>query len=455
MTGSLGRRYPLPALLAAIALCFPLTADAQSAAAMSGHSLDTNTAWNAWLGCWEPIDNRTRGAITTAGKPARADSTMVCVLPVPGTVAAEFTTVTNGEIVGRVRVDPSGERRQRTIDECSGWESAAWSADRKRIYLQSELTCPGEIQRRSSGVLAFVPGLQWLDVQGVTIAEQTATRVQRYRAVDPTSALAKQLPAEIVGTLERSKSLAVWTARSAAAKPLDIDDVIDASRRIDAPVTSAWLVEQAQGFSVNGKDLRRLNAANVPVPVIDILVALSYPTNFAINRDQTQHTPTVEEAPPTNVATARGRGAAPLASRTFWIWDPFDLFELGLYGPTGFYGIRDYYGRSAYYYGPYRGYPGYGTSWYRGYAPVVIVPRYVAEEDFVPPARGRVVNGRGYTRKGAGASAPSSGRASRSRTPSAGSTANTNSSPGNGSANSSGGSGSSGGAERKAKPRGG
>jgi len=456
MTTSLGRRRnPLPSLLAAIALCASPAAAQQSAA--GAQPLDASTAWNAWLGCWAPDDGRARGVVTTASR-SSSDSTLVCVIPVPGTGAAEFATVDNGEVVGRVRIDPSGERHERTIDQCSGWESAAWSADRKRIYLQSEFTCPGSIQRRSSGVLTFIPGSQWLDVQGVTIEDRTTTRVRRYRAVELPPATAARLPAEIVGVLERYDGLAARTARSAVAKPLDIEAVIDAARRIDAPVVTTWLVEQAQGFSVNAKDLRRLDAAKVPTPVIDILVALSYPTHFAINRNQGEETPAVAEAPPTNIAYAQRTGASTRTGRDYWVWDPFDLYALDIFGPESFYRLRELYGPT-YYYGSYRGYLAYGTRRYVGGAPIVIIPWYAVDDEDQQPTRGRAVPGKGYTRTRSDADDSASGRGARGKSPSAGSTANTNSNPGNGSksgdVSSPNGSGSSGGQQRKAKPRGG
>lgn len=436
MTPFRRRRYPIPALLATLALLLPPAATAQSTSATATEVYSTNTAWNAWLGCWEPIDSRTRGAIATTDRPTKASATIVCVLPEPNTSAVEFATIADGKIVDRTRIDASGQKRDRTIEGCTGWESATWSADRGRIFLHSEFTCPGDIQRRSTGILAIAPGVQWLDIQGVTIAGQTATRALRYRAVQPNPELTARLPAEIATALGRGQTLAAWTARSAAAAPIDIDAVIDASRRLDTPVSSAWLVEQAQGFSVDAKELRRLAAAKVPADLIDLLVALSYPTVFAINRTAV---PTATEAPPTNVTHD---GNATRTSTTNRGWDPMGFYGLGYYG----YGAA-YYDR--YTFGPYDNfYRGYSSGWYRGPTPIVIVPRDKADEDYALPTRGRVVNGRGYSRDRAGAPA---GSATRSSSPSSGSTANTNSKP---SAGSSGSSSSSGGAERKAKPRG-
>lgn len=453
------RRYPLAALLAAAALIAPPTLAAQDADGTDAPRTPVrNSGWNAWVGCWEPVDARSTGSFPLASKSQRTPSRMLCVLPVPGTEAAEFVTVVAGEIAGRTPIDASGTKRERTVDECSGWESAAFSADRRRVYLHSEYTCPGNLQRRSSGVLAFAPGAQWIDVQGLTVEDQTATSVQRYRAVEPTPELSAKLPAELAAALERSQTLPVWTARSAASKPIEVDAVIDASRHADAAVVSAWLVELGQSFAINGKALRRLDNANVPDPVIDIMVALSYPTHFAINREGSQHPPTVAEAPPTNVELAPSAWTGILLSdRTSSIWDPYDPLGLWHVGWARMSYRPGYYTPSRYGYSFYSFYRLPDGSWYRVLNPVVVVPREELENNSRMPTKGRVVKGRGYTRSKPGTT-PSPARTSRSKRPSAGSTATTNTKPESGSSTSSSSgssSGSAGSTVRKAKPRGG
>jgi hypothetical protein len=316
----------------------------------------------------------------------KAASQIVCVLPAAGTAeAVEIVTVTGGQIVERVQVDASGTRHPRTLEGCSGWESAAWSADGQRIYLSSLYTCAAGLERRSTGVLAMAPGDQWLEVQGVTVGQQTTTLARRYRAIRPTTELAN-LPGEVATTLAEGQTLAARTARMAAAQPLTIDAVADAAQYLEAPVAEAWLVEQAQGFAVDAEQLLRLEAAGTPSGVIDLVVALSYPDVFAI--DRTPHTTelTVAEVQRT---TAPGNLLTPPFAR-YRDWDRF--------GYSGYYG----YGSGLPYgYSPF-GYGNYGYGWYAGGTPVIVVVRDTMKSETPTQKRGRVINGRGYTRGGVG-----------------------------------------------------
>src|SRR5207244_1725794 len=71
--------------------------------------------------------------------------------------------------------------------------------------------------------------------------------------------------------------------RAAAAVSLATDDVGEAARRVDTSVLEAWLVERGESFTLDAKRLVTLADAGVPTPVIDLMVALSYPKVFAIN----------------------------------------------------------------------------------------------------------------------------------------------------------------------------
>jgi hypothetical protein len=392
------RGLPLALAITALLILAPGALAQDTPAAVASGTPAAGNDWSAWRGCWEPADART----PATAAPAARDQ-LVCVLPVAGEAAVEIATIADDRLVERVRVEASGKRQERTEEGCSGWESAEWSADGRRIYLHSEYSCPGGLQRRSSGVLAIAPGSQWLDVQGVTVGDQTATRTLRYRPVHPAVELVN-LPAEIVAVLAEGRTLAARTARLAAAPPLTIEAVIDAAQHLDAPVAQAWLVEQAQGFALDVSRLLELEAAGVPSGVIDLMVALSYPQVFAIDRTPHASEFSVAEAPRT--ATP---GAVPPANANDRSWDPFGYYGAGYYGfGSGFY--------SPYRYGSF-GYGAYGSGWYPGNMPVIIVVRDSARQENTVRQRGRVVNGRGYTRDSAGSGNPQAGRSPSERVP--------------------------------------
>jgi hypothetical protein len=284
----------------------------------------------------------------------------VCVIPTSSGTAVEIATFVGDSVALRQRVDATGEQREVTKDGCSGWERATFSPNGERVYLRSAYTCSGNLTRTSNGVMAMSPAGEWLDVLGVVAGNTTGVRVARYQPA-PTGSL----PAEVAAAL-KDRAQAISDARMVAMTPVTTDDVVEASRYIDPGVVQTWIAERGEGFSLDAKRLVALEKSGVAPQVIDIMVALSYPRVFALDRSR------VGGPAPTEDERAAGGG------RTVYVygWDPF-------YSP---YGYRYGYG---YGYG-YGGYGGWG-GWYD--RPVVIVR---------PPSgndreqHGRVVKGRGY-----------------------------------------------------------
>jgi len=375
-----GRRFTVTSVLLGGAL---LLAPASPAFAQG---TEPDARWQGWLGCWEPVGAPPMGASGAAG------TQLVCVIPVAGASSAvDVATVTDGKIVARERVDANGERRPATKDGCTGWERAQWAPEGRRVYVRSEYSCSGGLERSSNGLLAISSTGDWLDVQGVTVGGSTGVRVARYREASP----ATTLPREIAAALE-GRALAVNTARTAAMAPLTADDVVEASRHVAPAVVEAWLIERNQGFGLDAKRLVSLADAGVPERVIDLMVALSYPEVFAVN-------PTSREgdfrpnADPRRTPGALGN----VATGPFVMLDPYGFSRFG-YSP---FGLNYYspFGSSLYGFGP-------GFGWYPGGGPVVIVRNPTNAE---VARRGRVVNGRGYTQSGG----ESAGRPDRSMSP--------------------------------------
>jgi hypothetical protein len=219
--------------------------------------------WLAYLGCWERVD---------------AAKSHVCVVPAAGNSAVDLLTIDKGEVTARDRIAATGEHLQTSRGDCSGWQSAEWSAHGQRLYLHSEDSCPAGVAHGGTGVIAMSGNGQWLYIQGMTVAGQTGLRVQRYR--EATSELL--LPNDVADAL-RLGVAATIQARAAAGAPLSMEDVVETSRNVDVPVVEAWLVERAEPFPLNAKRLIALADAGVPSRVIDLMVALSYPKAFAIN----------------------------------------------------------------------------------------------------------------------------------------------------------------------------
>ena len=407
----LGATTRTGALIGALFLASAGTAAAQGTAA-------ADARWAPWIGCWQASSRDVASLDVSPG--SQTPLPVVCFIPASGVAAVDLVTVIGTQVNPAERVDAAGTRRSVGREGCAGWETAEFSPDAKRIYLQSEHVCSGDRTRTSTGIMSITPNGEWLDVQGVKVEANNAVRVAHYGRVPIPPVLGADMRAAI-----ESHKLDQTTAALAASDSIDIADVIEASKRAEALVVQAWLIERAQGFGMNAKRLAEVSDAKVPASVIDVMVALSYPRAFAINFAQGngQIVPTDQTRALAEANEQDGYG--PMVHLN---WDPF-------YSGYGYY--------SRYGYGLYgNGYPGY-SPWYRPSNVVVVRPSSVPT---ARDTRGRMVKGGGYTRpssrrSGDGGSEP------RSSVGSSGSGGSSSSGSG-----SSGGS-SSGGGQRTAKPR--
>lgn len=237
-----------------------------SAIPARGQDTTIDPRWLGYVGCWERV-----GFAKSA----------TCVVPTTDPAAVDLLTIVKGEVTARERIAATGARLDTNHGDCTGWQTATWSAHGQRLYLRSEDTCAGETNAGSG--LIVMSGDRWLYIQSMTIGGQTGVRVQRYR--EATRELL--LPADVADALHLGVS-AMMRARATAGAPLSIEDVVEASHNVDVPVVEALLVERAEPFALNAKRLIALADAGVPSRIIDLMVAVSYPRAFAINASTRQ-----------------------------------------------------------------------------------------------------------------------------------------------------------------------
>jgi hypothetical protein len=233
---------------------------------LSAAPLAAQQSWTAWHGCWQPT-----GADAEAGA-------LVCVLPGADAQAVRIVAVAEGDVIDETVVRADGVARPVDDDGCTGTESAAFSRDGRRVFTRAELDCSG-VKRVSTGVLALISEVEWLDAQALTVGSQSAARAVQYRAV-PRAAL----PERIAALLPSEQRLAVEAARLHAAAPLAVADVIEASRVLAAPALEALLGARQHGFGLNAAALLELERSGVAASTIDVMVALSYPARFAVEQ---------------------------------------------------------------------------------------------------------------------------------------------------------------------------
>lgn len=357
-------RITTPVLAAAMLLGVAGAAAAQEA----------GPGWLAWTGCWEAV----------AAPDARADAPVVCVVPGAGARAAAFVTLRDGALADRQPVTADGERHSVDRGGCAGWESARWAEDGYRLFLRSELDCAG-VKRASSTILAILPDGQWLDARALESGGEAYVSVQRYH---PFSGDAERI-AGIEATV-RERAAAIHAARDVAGARLSVRDVTEASRHAHPGAVQALIAERGTGFGLDAETLVALSDAGVPGETTDLMVALSFPDVFEVDRGSRR-----AAARTADPGAAGVWGADPWAAPARDPWrggGRADRWGRGGWSPYGscYGGCYDYgYGYN-YGYGYGNRYPyGYGT----GRPPIVVVRR---RED--PDNGGKVVNGRGYTR---------------------------------------------------------
>jgi hypothetical protein len=323
----------------------------------------TDSRFAAWLGCWRLEDD-------LAGTGAR-----MCIIPDEGGVRLQ--TVVGSTKGLDERLIPDGVARPVVDAACKGSEHARWSADGLRVFRSITVTCDGETPRTISSVAFLGAGPAWTNVQHVSGGQGAAVRVQRYRrAVNQNLA-------------DGSKAPQATTPVVLSATELNwgIEDVIEASDRLPAEALQAALSEARHGFNLNKNALLALDAADVPEDVIDLMVALTFPSRFVVERAGGSSAP---------VGVSTGMGwydpfMSPLLS-------PYGSYYGNCYGQHGYVGYRSYYSTC----GGYYGYSPYGYSTY-GYYPYQNNPGWIGVGPGdpgtpQPSGRGRVINGQGYTR---------------------------------------------------------
>jgi len=371
-----------------LAFAFALACVAPRAAGAQGL---TDTRWMPWLGCWAPVAVQAANpavdepvGVPLASAPQAA--ALLCVSPAPDGAGIVVATVRDGQEIARRTIIADGVEREVELEGCRGVESARWSQDDGRVFYRTSYTCEGDIERRSSGATLMLPNGQWLDAEVVHAGGARELEVRRYRfATDEEYRAHGRKPPE-------GNALALETARRAAAATFSVNDVIEATDAVDEEVVQALLVDYGGRFPLDAEALERLADAGVSGETIDLMVALSYPDRFEVDR---------------GALAAAFRAPVPAVDTTGVLArDPYSTAALrygGLYGYPGFWSSYrlarfgypwSYYDYRFGYGDPYNPYywpysrrwtdPGVG-------GPIIIVERK-------PDAGGRAVAGGGYTR---------------------------------------------------------
>ncbi len=352
-----------------------------------------SSRWLGYLGCW------TAASVGESYGSAQFAAPIVCITPTSNANVVQLSTIADGKVVSSDRIDASGIATALELKDCTGTKTARWSQDERRVFLQSEMSCNGAPSTATS-ILSMTSRGEWIDVRGVAAGGNQNIRVARYRDVGLPSSVPDSLAVAL-----RNNSNSVHSARVAAGAPYNLMAVQEASILADSAIVEAWILERGERFAIKAHHLVALSDGGVSAKVIDAIVAVSNPGQFALAR---------AESGSRSDDDVVGRRSTVILDR----YDPWS------------------YGYSRYGYGSGYGY-GYGNPYYSGYGygygygyggPIIIVN---PGQPGTAVGQPQLVKGRGYTQNQPGASSSRTGeeRSSSSSSSSSGSSASSSPAP--------------------------
>ena len=284
-----------------------------------------DSRWTPYLGCWTIVqDQYGQSAPVPAG-------TMVCVRP-SGRFGVAVTTTVDGKNVLDQTIVADGSAQPLSQGDCTGTQTSTWSRDGERLFTSVELNCANRPKRSVSGITLLAKG-QWVDAQATVIDGNSDVRVRRYRR---TSDHPGGIPA-------------------LSTAPLSIEDIIEASAKVQSEALEAALDEANSQLALNSRVLKQLADNGVSPNVIDLLVAQAYPDKFEVERTG------YPSASSRSYGTSYGSS---MGSSTIYMGST--MYPSPMYDP--FYNSYYYYSPFAYpyYWGPSYSYR-YGSPFYRNY----------------------------------------------------------------------------------------
>ena len=318
--------------------------------------------WTPWLGCWHLWEKQFE-----AGVPALDDDTSalvgrtyVCVTPADEASGINLTALAGSDVLVERRLIADGTRRDVREPNCAGWEESEWSRDGQRLFTRAELRCGDQPAHTIDGVSLMTSASKWVDIQIVDTGTRAQIEVRRYTPVPPTERDAL-LGSTFVLPLDASE---VRQARRESAVPLTLADVMEASQKTPPRVVETLLVETEPQLALDSAALIALDEMGINSGVIDLLVALSYPERFVVER--------------------RDRGGS-------WSSGGLGGFGGGFYDPVWYGDLYPYYIT-----------PFGNRGWGSGYNPYLFggaaSPFVIVGGGEVEDSSGRAVSARGYTR---------------------------------------------------------
>jgi len=303
-----------------------------------------------WLGVWTAIDD-----------PPASGTTVLEIRPGADGRGLDITTKNADQPVSE-NIIPDGVSRPAESRVCTGTRTYQWEKQAGVLLGKSEIACQGEASYDIFTLKMMTAADRMADILVIKTSDQTRLAVRRF-------AFEKELQA--AGDFFRAQESLVL--RTALAAPWDLDKIINLSKNVETVVLEAALLEKNLQVQLDTKSLRKMKSSGTPDSIIDLLVALSAPDKFRIEKNDLI---AVEAASPSRLQNGE------TYSYPYRMEPPY------------------YYG----YYYPWNYYWSYGSPFWWGY-PIYMYPGYI-----VGGGGGGSSSGGGGT--GGGSSSQSDGRLS-------------------------------------------
>jgi hypothetical protein len=269
-----------------------------------------DSRWLPWIGSWRLVSN----TVNTTDRDLEGEY-VLNISPGKRETAVTLKAFQDETVLFEDTIVADGSSQSLKDKECSGWRKYSWSDTGKRLLFESESSCPGELPRKISGISLIDDHGEWLDIQLLQDQNERIITVRQYSPIDE----AKDLTGLGIRATRR--------AHLAPGANFSINEIIELSNKVASEVLEAAIMELHKPFKINSKTLVHLaDAGGVPTPVIDLMVALSFPEKFHVERDTIY---LAEKADSTSSGPGRGYPYPPYMYYTVfdpfypWYWTPY------------------------------------------------------------------------------------------------------------------------------------
>lgn len=320
-------------------------------------SAQVPSAGLAFAGCWAPADGL-------------SERNRICLTPTASAIV-EFTSITADGKATVSMLSLDGKRIEVRGESCAGWEEGRLTSDGERLLVNAEITCGTDPKQIRTTAFTIAPSGHLLQMTGSGLAQVATTQLRIFAPVES------------------------YADIPAATREQLMPYLVDAERtRLEV-----------RANSVSASDLVEFERLGVATPIIDLLVAASYPKSFVIDGTSGGVTGTVD---PGQGARQAAFAANPFGYMngypmlTMYDWQMlYECSRIGIGCPLGYnmYGSSIYGYGGRYGWGAFGGWGGYGVP---GYGIPVVVRPVSPPSETAGTSGGRAVRGRGYTQSGNG-----------------------------------------------------